>query len=57
MHIEDSKLVIKTGHKTFHFDLLTNVLNNLKYKIDSIIKYEIFAEHLIKNKISQLLSK
>ena len=37
--ITDNKLVIITGNKKIHFDLLKNVDNNLKYKINYIIKY------------------
>ena len=37
MHIGDNKLVVTTGHKTFHFDLPKVVANYLTYVIDSII--------------------
>ena len=37
MHIGDNKLVVTTGHKTFHFDLPKVVENYLTYVIDSII--------------------
>ena len=49
VHIEDSKLVVTTGHKTFHFVLLKDVDKNLKHEIGSIIKHnERLAEHTIK---------
>ena len=38
-----------TGHKTFNFDLPTDVEKNTKHENDSIIKHtELFAEHTIK---------
>ena len=58
VHTGDNKLVIKTEPKTFHFDLPKNAGSNLKLEICSIIKHnELLAEHIIKNKIRQLLSK
>ena len=57
-HIGENKLVITAGDKTFHFDLPKDVKNNLKYKIDSIIKhYEFLADHKLKNEIRQLFSR
>ena len=41
VHIEDSKLVIISENKTFHFDLLKDVDSNLKHEIDYIIKHNI----------------
>ena len=38
VHIGNSELLITTRHKTFHLDLPKYVSNNLKYKIDSIMK-------------------
>ena len=58
VHIENSELLITARHKTFHLDLPKYVSNNLKYKIDSIMKqYEFFAQHKIENKSRQLLPK
>ena len=37
MHIGDNKLVVTTGHKTFHFDLPKVVANYLTYVIIIII--------------------
>ena len=49
VHIRDKKLVITTRQKTFHFDLPKDIDNNLKYKIETIIKhYEFLAEYKIK---------
>ena len=45
MQIGDNKLVVTTGHNTFHFDLPKDVDKNLKHEIT------------IKNKVWQLLSK
>ena len=54
----EKKLVVTTGRKTLHFDLPKDLDKNLKHEIDSIIKYnKHLAEHTIKNKISQSLSK
>ena len=51
MHIRDYRLVITTGHKTFHFDLHKDVRKNFKHEIDSIIKHnELLSEQRIKNK-------
>ena len=33
--IRDDKLAVITGYNTFHFNLLKDFENNLKYKIDS----------------------
>ena len=58
MHTGDNKLVITTGHKSFHFNLPKDVDYNLKYKTDFIIQhYELLLELRIKNKIRQLFSK
>ena len=55
--IKDKKLEIKKSQKLF-FNLFKDVKNNLKYKIDYIIKYnECLAEETIKIDISLLLSK
>ena len=46
MHIGDNKLVVKTGQKTFHFDLPKDVDKSLIYEIDFIIKYnDLLTEH------------
>ena len=56
--IKDTKLVIPTEPKTINFDLPKDVDNILEHKIDFIINhYEFLADHIIKNKISSLLSK
>ena len=59
--IKNSELVIITEPKDIHFDLPKDVGNNskhLKHEIYFIIKHnEFLAEHTIKIKISQLLSK
>ena len=53
-----NRLIVTTGHNIFSFDLSTDVDKNLKYEIDSIIKYnELLADHAIGNEIRQLLSK
>ena len=58
VHIEDNKLVIITEPKTIHFNLSKNFDNSFKYEISFIINHKKhLAEHAIKNKISQLLSK
>ena len=73
VQIDGNKLLITTGHKTFHFNLPKDVDKNLNNKIDFIIRrnenfanHEIdfilrcnkdFAEHRVKNEISQLLFK
>ena len=58
VHTGDNKLVITTGHKSFHFNLPKDVDYNLKYKTDFIIQhYELLLELRIKNKIRQLFSK
>ena len=56
--IGENKLTITARHKTFHFDLPKDAGNNLKHKIDSIMKhYEFVALHKIENEVMQLLSK
>ena len=46
VHIGNNKLLVTARHRTFHLDLPKYVNNNLKYKIDSIMKqYEFFAQH------------
>ena len=58
VHIGNNKLLVTARHRTFHLDLPKYVNNNLKYKIDSIMKqYEVFAQHKIENKSRQLLPK
>ena len=58
VHAEDDKLVITTEPKTSYFDLPKDVDNNLKHKIDSVIKHnELLVEHTIKNEIRKLFSK
>ena len=58
VNIKDNKLVIIIELKTIHFDLPKDVVNNLKHKIDFIIKCrEFLAENTMKDKISELLSK
>ena len=63
VHIEVKKLVIITEPKAIYFDFISfwlskDVDNNFKYEIDFIIKHnERLAEHTIKNKIGQLLTK
>ena len=55
VHIEDNKLVIITEPNTIYFDLHEDAQKNLKYQIDSIIKYNEFsADHTRKNEISEL---
>ena len=52
------KLIITTEPKTFCFDLSKDSNNYLEHKIGSFIKHnELLAEHTIKNKVRQLLSK
>ena len=54
----DNKLVITTERKLFHFDLPYDDGINLKHGIYSTIKHnELLAEHTLKNKVRQLLSK
>ena len=54
----DNKLVITTEPKILYFDLPKHADINLKDEIYSVIKHnELLAEHTIKNKIRQLLSK
>ena len=56
--IISAKLVIITERKTNYFDLSKDFDNNLKHEIDFFIKHNKYlAEHTIKCKISQLLSK
>ena len=56
--IKNNRLVIITEPKDIHFDLPKDIGNNSKHEIYFIIKYnEFLAEHTIKIKISQLLSK
>ena len=60
VYIGGNKLVITTEQKTIPFDLSKDVfaISNLKHETDFIIKYnKLSAEHIIKNKIRQLLSK
>ena len=53
VQIADNTTVIKTGPKTFHYDLSKDVYKKLKYEIHFIIKYnESLAKHTIKNDIS-----
>ena len=53
VQIDGNKLLITTGHKTFHFDLPKNVDKNLNNKIDFILRCNRdFAEHRVKNEIS-----
>ena len=57
-HIEYMKLIITIASKTFCFDLPKDAYNYLEHKIDSFIKHnELLAEHTIKKKVRQLLSK
>ena len=47
-----------TETKAIHFHLPKDVGNNLKHKIDFIIKHnEMLTEHIIKHGTGQLLSK
>ena len=58
IYTDSNEFVIITEPKTIHFDLSKAVDNNLKYETVFIIKHnELLAEHTIKNKISQLLTK
>ena len=58
MFIGSNRVIVTTGHNIFSFDLSKDVDKNLKYEIDSIIKHnELLADHAIRNKIRQLLSK
>ena len=53
-------MIVITDPKTFHFDFdwLQDVYENLKHKIEFIIKSsESLAENKIKNETEQLLSK
>ena len=47
VHIEDNKIVLTIGPKTFYFDLPEDLDNNLKYKIDYIIKTRNFQLNII----------
>ena len=54
----DSKLLIITELKIFHFELPNDVKSMLKPEIDSIIKHnEFLVEYTIKNEVSRLLFK
>ena len=56
--IKDSNLVIIKESKIILFNLPKDADNSLKYETGFIIKHNKFlAKHIIKNKISQLLSK
>ena len=58
MYIDDKRLLIITELKTVHLDLPIDINNILKHEFQFILKDDKFlAEHRIKNKISQLLSK
>ena len=58
VHTVDNKLVITTEPNIFCFGLPKVADNNLKHEIFSVIKHnELLAEHTIKNKTRQLLSK
>ena len=58
VYTDDKKLLIITELKFIHHDLPTDANNSLKHEIKFIIKDDkLLAEHRIKNKISQLLSK
>ena len=58
VHTGDIMIVITAEPKTFHFDLAKDVDINLKHETYYIIKHnELLAEHAIKNKIRQSLSK
>ena len=54
--IKDNKLVIITDPKIIHFDLRKHVNNNVKHETEFITN-EFLAEHIIKNKVSTLLSQ
>ena len=56
VHIGESKLVVTTEPKNFHFDLRKDVDINLKNEICYIKKYnDLLAEHTIKNEIRHTL--
>ena len=56
--IKDSNLVIIKEPRIILFNLPKDVDNSLKYETGFIIKHNKFlAKHIIKSKISQLLSK
>ena len=58
LYIRDNKIFITTIAKPFHFHLPKDGDNDLMHKIEYIINHqEYLAEHKIKNKIMQLLSK
>ena len=55
--VKDNKLVIITKFKTFYFVLHKDVDNNIKNRINFIVKHnEFLAENTIKIEISQLVS-